>query len=75
MDFDRFFVPGFFTNLLLPSIFLRLRFPLSGGSLLGLLGKENALDVGQNSALGDGDSGQQFVQLFVVADSELEIRI
>ena len=40
-----------------------------------LLGQEDGLDVGQNSALGDGDSGQQFVQLFVVADSELEIRI
>ena len=31
------------------------------------------MDVGQNSSLGDGDSGQQFVQLLVVADGELEM--
>ena len=66
MDFVSFFVPGFFTNLLLPSIFLRLRFPLSGGSLLGLLGKQNALDVGEDSALGDGHPREQLVELLVV---------
>ena len=31
------------------------------------------MDVGQNSSLGDGDSGQKFVQLLVVADGELEM--
>ena len=45
---------------------------LSSG-LLGLLGEENGLDVGQNTTLGDGDTGQQFVQLLVVPDSQLEM--
>ena len=43
------------------------------GGLLGLLGQENCLDVGQNTTLSDGDTGQQLVQLFVVADGELEV--
>ena len=63
-EFVSFFGPGLITNL--PSVFLRLRFPLSGGSLLRLLGKQNALDVGENSTLGDGHSGEQLVQLLVV---------
>ena len=36
-----------------------------------LLGQEHGLDVGEDSALGDGHSGQQLVQLLVVADGEL----
>ena len=36
-----------------------------------LLGQEHGLDVRENSALGDGHSGQQLVQLLVVADGEL----
>ena len=35
------------------------------GSLLGLLGQKNSLDVGEDSALGDGDSSEELVQLFV----------
>ena len=63
-EFVSFFGPGFITNL--PSVFLRLGFPLSGSSLLRLLGKQNALNVGENTALGDGNSGEQLVQLLVV---------
>ena len=36
-----------------------------------LLGQEHGLDVGEDSALGDGHPGQQLVQLLVVADGEL----
>ena len=43
------------------------------GSLLGLLGEEDSLDVGEDTALGDGDSGQQLVQLLVVTDGQLEV--
>src|SRR5450432_771977 len=43
-------------------------------SLLGgLLRQEHSLDVRQDTALSDGDSGQQLVQLLVVADSQLEM--
>ena len=41
--------------------------------LLGLLGEEDGLDVGQDTSLGDGDAGEQFVQLLVVPDGELEV--
>ena len=41
--------------------------------LLGLLGKKNSLDVGKNTSLSDGDAGEQFVQLFIVADSKLKV--
>ncbi|XP_008482967.2 uncharacterized protein LOC103519656 [Diaphorina citri] len=34
---------------------------------------EHGLDVGQNSSLGDGDAGQELVQLFVVADGQLQV--
>ena len=43
---------------------------LAGGALLG---QEDGLDVGQHSALGDGHSSQQFVQLLVITDGELQI--
>ena len=46
---------------------------LSGAGLLGLLGQENGLDVGQDSTLGDGHSAQEFVQFLVVADGKLEM--
>ena len=39
----------------------------------GLLWKKNSLDVWKNSSLSDRDSGQKLVQLFIVADSELEM--
>ena len=41
--------------------------------LLGLLGQEDSLDVGQDTTLGDGDSTEQLVQLLVVADGQLEV--
>jgi hypothetical protein len=31
------------------------------------------VDVGENTALGDGDVAEQLVQLFVVADGELQV--
>merc|ERR1711944_48684 len=36
-------------------------------------GQEDSLDVGQDSTLGDGDSGKQLVQLLVVPDGKLEM--
>ena len=41
--------------------------------LLGLFRQKNRLDVGQYTTLGDGDAGQQLVQLLVVADGELQV--
>ena len=41
--------------------------------LLGLLGQEYSLDVGQDTSLGDGDAREKFVQLLVVADGELQV--
>ena len=41
--------------------------------LLGLLGEEDSLDVGEDTTLGNGDSGEKFVQLFVVTDGELKM--
>ena len=41
--------------------------------LLGLLGEEHCLDVGQNTTLSDGNSGEQFVQLLIVTDGELQM--
>ncbi|CAH3116519.1 unnamed protein product [Pocillopora meandrina] len=41
--------------------------------LLGLLGQEYCLDVRKNASLCDGDTGEQFVQLFVITDSKLKV--
>ncbi|XP_014868125.1 PREDICTED: uncharacterized protein LOC106933405 [Poecilia mexicana] len=41
--------------------------------LLGLLGQQHRLDVGQHSTLSDGDSTQQLVELLVVADGQLQV--
>jgi len=41
--------------------------------LVGLLGEEDGLDVGEDASLGDGDAGEEFVQLLVVADGELQV--
>ena len=38
-----------------------------------LLGKEDGLDVGKNSALRDGDTGQKLVKLLIVPDGELKV--
>ena len=49
------------------------RVNLSLGGLLGLLGEEDSLDVGEDTALGNGDAGQELVQLLVVPDGQLEV--
>ena len=41
--------------------------------LAGLLGQKDGLDVGQDTSLCDGDTGQKFVQFLVVADSQLKV--
>ena len=41
--------------------------------LLGLLGQKDSLDVGEDTTLGDGDTGQELVQLLVIPDGELEM--
>ena len=46
---------------------------LLGGLALGLLGQKDGLDVGEHTTLGDGHAGEQFVQLLVVADGQLEM--
>ena len=46
---------------------------LGFAGLLGLLGQQHRLDVGQHAALSDGDSAQQLVELLVVADSQLQV--
>ena len=43
------------------------------GCLLGLLGEKHCLDVGQHTTLGDGHTSEQFVELLVVADSQLKV--
>ena len=37
-----------------------------------LLGQENGVDVGQDTSLGDGHASEELVELFVVADGELD---
>lgn len=41
--------------------------------LLGLFGEKHSLDVWQHTTLGDGHAGQEFVQLLVVADGQLQV--
>ena len=41
--------------------------------LLGLLGQENSLDVGQHTTLSNGYTRQELVQFFVVADGKLQV--
>ena len=36
--------------------------------LFGLLGQKHSLDVGEDTTLGDGDSGEKLVEFLVVAD-------
>ena len=43
------------------------------GGLVRLLGEKDSLDVGEDSTLGDGDSGQELVQLLVIPDGKLEV--
>ena len=42
-------------------------------SLLGLLGEEDSLDVGEDTTLGNSDSGVKLVQFLVIADGELQV--
>ncbi len=42
-------------------------------SLLALLGEKNGVDVGKNTALGDGDRSQKLVELLVVSDGQLDV--
>ena len=44
---------------------------LSG--LLGLLGQKNSLDVGEDTTLGNGHSGQEFVQFLIITDGQLQV--
>ena len=37
------------------------------------LGEKDGLDVGEDTTLGNGDAAEEFVQLFVVSDGELEM--
>ena len=62
--------------------FWPLKGPVSGepdgwlsdlGLLLGLLGQEDSLDVGEHTTLGNGDARQELVQLLVVPDGELQV--
>ena len=41
--------------------------------LLALLGQKHGLDVGQHTALSNGDTRQELVQFFVIADGELQV--
>ena len=41
--------------------------------LLGLLGEEHSLDVGEDTTLGNGNTGEEFVQFLVNADGELKV--
>ena len=46
-----------------------------GGSLnlLGALGDEHGVDVGENTTLGDGDTAQKLVELLIVSHSQLDM--
>ena len=39
----------------------------------GLFGQENSLDVGKYTALSDGHSSKELVQLFIVPDGQLKV--
>lgn len=43
------------------------------GALFRLLGEKDGLDVGKDTTLGYGDAGEEFVELLVVPDGELEM--
>merc|ERR1719347_253038 len=52
---------------------LALRPATLGGASLGLLGEKHCLNVGENSALSNGHTGQQLVKFFVITDGELQM--
>ena len=39
----------------------------------GLIGEQDSLNVGENSSLSDGNSAEQFVQLLIVFNGQLEM--
>ena len=41
--------------------------------LLGLLGEEYSLDVGEDTTLGNGNTGEELVQFLVIANGKLEV--
>ena len=41
--------------------------------LLGLLEEEHSLDVGEATTLGNGNTGEEFVQFLIIADGELKV--
>jgi len=41
--------------------------------LLRLLGQKHSLDVGQDTSLSDGHTGEELVQFLVVADGQLQV--
>ena len=41
--------------------------------LLGLLGQENSLDVGEDTTLGNGHTREQLVQFLVITDGQLQV--
>lgn len=46
---------------------------IEGLLLLSLLGEEHSLDVRQHTTLGDGHTVEKFVELLIVADSQLQV--
>jgi hypothetical protein len=50
-----------------------LIFDLSFGCFVGLLGEKDSLDVGEDTTLSDGHSGEKLVQLFVITDGQLQV--
>ena len=56
-------------------LLLLLGLLLGGDAFLGflLLGEEDSVDVGQDTSLGDGDAAEELVELFVVADGQLQV--
>jgi hypothetical protein len=52
---------------------LGARCTAAAGNLAGLLWQKNGLDVWQHTTLSDGHTRQQFVQLLVVADGQLQV--
>ena len=61
---------AFFVEVRISSNLLAVRLGLPA---LRLLGEEDGLDVGEDSALGDRHPGQQLVQLLVVPHRQLEV--
>ena len=52
---------------------LRLLSYKSVGGFFSFLVQQNDLDVGQDTSFGNGDTSQEFVQLFIVADGKLKM--